>query len=151
MWATVHAAAAPDHASRGLDPDGGADIIAREFAALLIQGLGGKIEVIEPGRRLRLGYLVVPLALASAFAWAKRLTDRHSLGLEQEALADLIESGAYERHVRRVRHRNGERRAALLAALSATLGDAETVVGADAGLHVVGWLNRVLLSRLGCS
>jgi GntR family transcriptional regulator / MocR family aminotransferase len=31
----------------------------------------------------------------------------------------------------------------LLASLSATLGDAVTVVGADAGLHVVVWLNRV--------
>ena len=84
-----------------------------------------------------LGYLVVPLALASAFARAKRLTDRHSLGLEQDALAGLIESSAYERHVRRVPHRTWGRRAALLAALPATLGDAETVVGADVGLHVV--------------
>jgi GntR family transcriptional regulator/MocR family aminotransferase len=92
---------------------------------------------------LRLGYLVVPPALSVAFARAKRLTDRHSPSLEQEALADLIESGAYERHVRRVRRRNGERRAALLAALAATVGDAVTVVGADAGLHVVVWLNRV--------
>lgn len=92
---------------------------------------------------LRLGYLVVPTALSAAFAKAKRLTDRHSPTLEQEALANLIESGAYERHVRRVRRRNGERRAALLAALSAKLGDAVTVVGADAGLHVVVWLNRV--------
>ena len=83
------------------------------------------------------------MALASAFVWAKRLTDRQSPGLGQEALADLIESGTYERHVRRVRRRNGERRAALLAALSATLGNAGTVIGADAGLHVVAWLNRV--------
>jgi hypothetical protein len=48
-------------------------------------------------------------ALSLAFAQAKRLTDRHSPGLEQVALADLIGSGAYERHVRHVRHRNGER------------------------------------------
>jgi GntR family transcriptional regulator/MocR family aminotransferase len=92
---------------------------------------------------LRLSYLVVPTALASVFARAKRLADRHTPGLEQEALAALIESGAYERHVRRVRRRNGERRAALLAALSDTLGDEVTVVGADAGLHVVAWLKRV--------
>ncbi|SDE01119.1 MocR-like pyridoxine biosynthesis transcription factor PdxR [Belnapia rosea] len=96
---------------------------------------------------LRLGYLVVPPPLAAAFARAKRLTDRHAPLLEQEALADLIESGAYERHVRRVRRRNGERRAALLAALSARLGDAVTVVGADAGLHVVAWLNGVPRAR----
>ncbi|MBR0665477.1 PLP-dependent aminotransferase family protein [Roseomonas hellenica] len=92
---------------------------------------------------LRLGYLVVPPALSMAFVKTKRLTDRHSPSLEQEALAELIESGAYERHVRRVRRRNGERRAALLTALSDTVSDAVTVVGADAGLHVVAWLNRL--------
>ena len=143
----VHAAAAPDHAGRGLRPGGGTGIIAREFAPLLAEGLGGQIEVIGPRPRLRLGYLVVPLVLASAFAWAKRLTARHSPGLEQDALADLIKGGAYERHVRRVRRRDGERRAALLAALSATLGNAGTLIGTDAGLHVVAWLNRVLRTQ----
>lgn len=103
--------------------------------------LGTVSKTLSP--TLRLGYLVVPVALSEVFARAKRLADRHTPGLEQEALAGLIGSGAYERHVRRVRRRNGERRAALLAALSATLGDAATVTGADAGLHVVVWLNRL--------
>ena len=103
--------------------------------------LGTVSKTLSP--TLRLGYLVVPAALSGAFARAKRLADRHAPGLEQEALAELIGSGAYERHVRRVRRRNGERRAALLAALSSRLGDAATVAGADAGLHVVLWLNRV--------
>ncbi|WP_043359705.1 PLP-dependent aminotransferase family protein [Belnapia sp. F-4-1] len=103
--------------------------------------LGTVSKTLSP--TLRLGYLVVPVALADAFAQAKRLADRHAPGLEQEALANLIESGSYERHVRRVRRRNGERRAALLAALSANLGDAVIVVGVDAGLHVVAWLNGI--------
>lgn len=107
--------------------------------------LGTVSKTLSP--TLRLGYLVAPAALSEAFAEAKRLTDRHTPGLEQEALAALIESGAYERHVRRVRRRNGDRRAALLAALTAVLGDAVTVVGADAGLHIVVWLNRVPRSR----
>lgn len=107
--------------------------------------LGTVSKTLSP--TLRLGYLVVPPELSAAFAQAKRLTDRHSPGLEQEALADLIGSGAYERHVRRVRRRNGERRDALLAALSVTLGDAATVVGADAGLHVVVWLNRIPMAQ----
>ena len=103
--------------------------------------LGTVSKTLSP--TLRLGYLVVPTALTAIFAQAKRMADRHTPTLEQEALADLIGNGGYERHVRRVRRRNGQRRAALLAALSAILGDEVTVVGADAGLHVVVWLNRV--------
>lgn len=102
--------------------------------------LGTLSKTLSP--TLRLGYLVVPKALSAAFTTAKRLADRHTPGLEQEALADLIASGAYERHVRRVRRRNGERRAALLAALHAELRDQVTVVGAEAGLHVVAWLTK---------
>ena len=103
--------------------------------------LGTVSKTLSP--TLRLGYIVAPTVLTAVFVRAKRLADRHTAGLEQEALADLIASGGYERHVRRVRRRNGQRRAALLAALSATLGDEATVVGADAGLHVVVWLKRV--------
>ncbi len=89
---------------------------------------------------LRVGYLVVPTGLERAFAEAKRLTDRHAPLLEQEAVADLLASGAYERHVRSVRRKNADRRAVLLAALAAELGDRAVVAGTDAGLHMVLWL-----------
>lgn len=56
---------------------------------------------------LRIGYLFVPPELQDVFAAAKQLLDRHSPVAEQEALALLIESGAYESHVRRVRRLNG--------------------------------------------
>ncbi|MDJ0387084.1 PLP-dependent aminotransferase family protein [Roseomonas sp. E05] len=112
-----------------------------------LQALSGASRVIYLGTfsktlspLLRLGYLVVPAALRPAFATAKRLADRQAPGLEQDALAALIASGAYERHVRRMRRRNAERRAALLAALAAELGDRVAVEGADAGLHLVAWL-----------
>ena len=80
---------------------------------------------------------------APVFAKAKRLADRHTPSLEQEALADLIGSGAYERHVRRVRRANAERRAALLAALARTLPGAVTLAGTEAGLHIVAWLEGI--------
>jgi len=90
---------------------------------------------------LRLGYLVVPPALAETFAAAKQLADRHAPRLEQAALAALITEGSYERHVRRVRRRNAQRRAAVLAAIASDLGDRVTIAGAAAGLHLVVWFN----------
>ncbi|MEZ2220782.1 PLP-dependent aminotransferase family protein [Rhizobium sp. RCC_161_2] len=115
-----------------------------------LQTLGGADNVIYLGTlsktlspTLRLGYMVVPHELAEAFAAAKRLTDRHSPQLEQEAAAALIATGAYERHVRRTRRHNAARRATLLAALRAKLGDRLTIVGADAGLHVIVWCNAI--------
>jgi GntR family transcriptional regulator/MocR family aminotransferase len=92
---------------------------------------------------LRIGYLVLPTPLVEPFARAKLLADGGSAFLEQEALADFIGSGAFERHIRRSRAWNGERRAALLRALETHLGDDVAVVGANAGLHVVAWLHGV--------
>ncbi len=45
--------------------------------------------------------------------------------------------------MRRVRRLNAGRRAALLVALTENLGNEITVVGSDAGLHVVVWVNDV--------
>ena len=103
--------------------------------------LGTVSKTLSPA--LRLGYLVLPAGLVEPFRAAKRMADRHTPSLEQEALAELIAGGGYERHVRRMRRRNGERRAALLSALSACLGGRVTVAGADAGLHVVVWFDDV--------
>jgi GntR family transcriptional regulator/MocR family aminotransferase len=89
--------------------------------------------------QMRLGYLVLPLSLVVAFRQAKRLTDRHAPVLEHRVLASLIDSGAYERHVRRIRRVNERRRAALLDAIARWMPNAH-VEGAAAGLHVVVWL-----------
>ena len=90
--------------------------------------------------QMRLGYLVLPLALVPAFRQAKRLTDRHAPLLEQRVLASLIDNGAYERHVRRIRRENERRRAALLDAIARYLPAGTRVEGSAAGLHVVVWL-----------
>lgn len=92
---------------------------------------------------LRLGYLVIPTTLRQAFAEAKRLTDRHTPLPEQEALADLLASGVYERHVRSIRRKNTERRAVLLQALAEKLGSSVTIDGAETGLHVVTWIDGI--------
>ena len=89
---------------------------------------------------LRIGWLVGAGGLADALRLAKAACDTGSASLEQLAFADFIESGELERHVRRTRVRNAARRAALLEAVRARLGEAAVVSGTDAGLHVVLWL-----------
>jgi GntR family transcriptional regulator/MocR family aminotransferase len=107
--------------------------------------LGTVSKTLSP--TLRLGYLVLPPALRELFAQAKRMNDRHAPELEQTALAGLIESGAYERHLRRIRRRNAERRAALLKALREDLGERVTIAGIDAGLHVLAWFDGLPQAR----
>ncbi|WP_428424314.1 PLP-dependent aminotransferase family protein [Methylibium sp.] len=90
--------------------------------------------------QLRLGYLVLPTELVAVFRQAKRMADRHAPVLEQRVLASLINSGAYERHVRRSRRENERRRAMLLDAIGRHLPTDARVAGTAAGLHVVLWL-----------
>ncbi len=90
--------------------------------------------------QIRLGYLVLPRRIVHAFRQAKRLTDRHAPLLEQRTLASMIESGTYERHVRRVRREYERRRAVLLEAVAGFLPSGAQVSGTSAGLHVALWL-----------
>ena len=90
--------------------------------------------------QLRLGYLVLPAELVPVFRQAKRLADRHAPALEQRVLASLIDSGVYERHVRRSRRENERRRTALLDAVARYLPGDARLAGTAAGLHAVLWL-----------
>jgi GntR family transcriptional regulator/MocR family aminotransferase len=54
---------------------------------------------------LRLGWVVCPGRLLESLTEDKRLSDRGSPSIEQLALAALIESGRFDRHLRRMRPR----------------------------------------------
>ncbi len=99
--------------------------------------------------QLRLGYMVLPPQLARTFAAAKRLTDRHAPSATQRTLASLLESGVYERHVRRIRRLQHTRQGALLTSLQRHLSDRVTVQGAASGLHVVAWVNDLASDQEG--
>jgi len=88
---------------------------------------------------LRIGYLIVPKSLATAFTAAKWLNDLHSATLEQQTLAEFISTGMYERHLRRLRRRNTARRGFLLDAIHKYLGERVEVTGDGSGAHVVLW------------
>ncbi|MBP2330470.1 GntR family transcriptional regulator/MocR family aminotransferase [Kibdelosporangium banguiense] len=85
---------------------------------------------------LRLGWLVAPDRLLAALARAKFIADRGSPGLDQLALATLIESGRYDRHLRRARAEYAARRETLLTALAEHAPDLR-VTGLAAGFHAV--------------
>jgi GntR family transcriptional regulator/MocR family aminotransferase len=96
---------------------------------------------------LRLGYMIVPDRLVSAFASAKQLADRHAASRAQRTLAVLLEEGGYDRHVRRIRRLQDARRTALLAALERHLPGRLTVEGASSGLHLVTWIHGLPSAR----
>ena len=85
---------------------------------------------------LRIGWLVLPDRMLGAVAQGKRLADRGSPAIDQLALATLIESGRYDRHLRRVRAEYAARREVLLAALATHAPDLR-VTGLAAGFHAV--------------
>ena len=64
-------------------------------------------------------------------------------------MADFMQTGSYERHVRRLRRKNADRRTALLEALADRFGDTIEVQGSDAGLHLVVWFNALDVTREG--
>ncbi|HYQ69477.1 PLP-dependent aminotransferase family protein [Actinophytocola sp.] len=85
---------------------------------------------------LRLGWLVAPGRLLGALTHGKQVADRGSPGLDQLALATLIESGRYDRHLRRVRAEYAARRETLLTAVAAHAPELR-VTGLAAGFHAV--------------
>lgn len=85
---------------------------------------------------LRLGAVLVPRQFAAAMAQEKNDADRGSPGLDQLALASLIESGRFDRHLRRMRTVYAGRRATLVGALR-TYAPGVSLTGLPAGFHAV--------------
>ncbi len=87
------------------------------------------------GAGLRLGYVVVPAEFVSVTLDLKDMFDGGNPWLEQMALASLIESGGFDRHLDDLARRWLPRRDCLIAELRRAFGTA-AVTGADAGTHL---------------
>nr|BFD95233.1 PLP-dependent aminotransferase family protein [Kitasatospora sp. Xyl93] len=111
----------PVGALQGLDPE-------------RVVYLGSASKSLTPA--LRLGWMVLPDHLVDRVLAAKGEREGWASALDQLTLAEFIDSGGYDRHVRRMRRRYRERRDQLVAALAARAPHVE-VSGIAAGLHAV--------------
>lgn len=93
---------------------------------------------------LRIGYLVLPQSLIPVFTRAKWLADRQSPLLEQCVLADFINEGYLERHIRQMRTHYDQHCRALVQALNFHLGERATILGENAGIHLMVRLQTIL-------
>ena len=99
--------------------------------------IGTASKALAPG--VRLGWVLAPPALAAAVAEEKRISDRGSSTLDQLVLAALLESGRYDRHLRRMRAVYAGRRARLIDSL-ARHAPGVRLTGLAAGFHAVAHL-----------
>ncbi|MDQ0579569.1 MocR-like pyridoxine biosynthesis transcription factor PdxR [Streptomyces rishiriensis] len=112
---------APVGALQGLDPE-------------RVAYTGSVSKSLAPG--LRLGWLLVPEALAEEVVERKRTTDLGHPTLDQALFARFVERGDYDRQLRRCQRAYRERRDALVSALGEHFPGAR-VSGIAAGLHVI--------------
>jgi GntR family transcriptional regulator/MocR family aminotransferase len=106
----------------------------RELDPSRVVYLGSFSKSFSPA--LRLGYAIPPPQLREAWRAYRELMDIHSCAFTQAAMASVLASGAFERHVRRMRRLYGERRSAMLELLGSAFGPEARVMGASAGLHL---------------
>jgi GntR family transcriptional regulator/MocR family aminotransferase len=129
------------------DYDGEFRFSGKPIASL--QGIDEQQRVIYVGTfskalfpALRLAYIVVPEALAAAFALAASRLTLEGRRVTQSALAAFLREGHFTSHIRRMRMVYAGRQALLAEIWQRELGDAAPLSGLAAGMHVVTELPR---------
>lgn len=114
-----------------------------------MQGIDGEQRVAYMGTfskvmfpALRLGYLVVPPALARACAAALRKTGQDAPLLIQAAMADFMRSGQFAAHIRRMRKCYARRQALLVELAQRHLSGLLDVQPTHAGMQLAGYFTR---------
>ncbi|PRX99091.1 PLP-dependent aminotransferase family protein [Allonocardiopsis opalescens] len=99
-----------------------------------VVALGSVSKTLAPA--LRIGWVFTPPRFRDGVLTEKYLSCRGVPQLDQAALARLIESGRFDRHLRKVRDGYRRRRDALVAAVAEKVPGA-TITGLDAGHHAL--------------
>lgn len=86
---------------------------------------------------LRVGFMVLPDVLVEPFRRLKALSSSGVALVIQRALAAFVAEGHYARHLRRMMRDYAVKRSAFLAAVDRHLQDRVTLLGTQAGVHVV--------------
>lgn len=97
-------------------------------------GMGTVSKTLAPA--LRLGWMAAPPALLDDLCEEKLLAGRGAPGLDQVALARLVASGRFDKHLRRMRGVYDRKRQTLVDALATHAPDA-VLGGLEAGCHAV--------------
>ncbi len=101
--------------------------------------MGTFSKVLYPG--IKVGYMVVPPALAESFKIALYDLQRPGQLMVQAALADFISMGHFTTHIRKIRQIYGARREllrkTLVAQFGAQLNQRVTISSEESGLHLV--------------
>ena len=87
---------------------------------------------------MRLGYMVVPMALQENFSAALSATGQFAPLITQAALADFINEGHLSRHLRRMRRIYAERRRLFIEQFDIHLGKWMKLHRVDSGIQLVG-------------
>jgi GntR family transcriptional regulator/MocR family aminotransferase len=104
------------------------------LAPARVIALGSVSKTLAPA--IRLGWVLAPPRFVAGIVEEKRLSSRGAPGLDQEALALLMESGRFDRHLRRVREIYRARRDVLAAEAELTFGPGR-LHGLAAGCHAL--------------
>lgn len=97
---------------------------------------------------LRLGYIVCPKALRGDLYKTKLLDDLGSPAIEQAALACFIQSGQYEKHLRKFAMELANRRQIAIDALQRLAGSDIEIGPHHSGTHFVVWLRHIGINEL---
>jgi GntR family transcriptional regulator / MocR family aminotransferase len=98
---------------------------------------------------LRLGYIVCPKELRDDLYRAKLLDDLGCAAMEQAALGTFIQSGQYERHLRKTVKEIVNRRRAIVEALQRLAGSRIEIGPHQTGMHFIVWLRDLGFDQLG--
>jgi len=96
--------------------------------------LGTFSKTLYPG--LRMGYMVLPPALVTAFTRARSIMDGHTPQIPQLTLARFMEDGHYNAHIRVMRKLYASRREVLLDAIDQHLSGIVTALRPEGGLQI---------------